>query len=212
MNRLISILSTLVLLGSSGVIVFAATPNDRCIDSITLVTGEQINGDNSEANYDFNNQGVCGARSDRRSVWYEINGVGKEVTINVCTNNNKLTDFGVFRACNTQNCKGFPPQQKVVTACGEDEANEYSFLAKNGESYYVHVRSDVVFEGGGSNFTIWYTEPTDEPTQTPITEQPTVQQPTVLVPSTSDCPKVFYHNIAISSMISGLGYAFVSLL
>lgn len=176
------------------------------------MTGEQINGDNSEANYDFNNQGVCGARSDRRSVWYEINGVGKEVTINVCTNNNKLTDFGVFRACNTQNCKGFPPQQKVVTACGEDEANEYSFLAKNGESYYVHVRSDVVFEGGGSNFTIWYTEPTDEPTQTPITEQPTVQQPTVLVPSTSDCPKVFYHNIAISSMISGLGYAFVSLL
>ena len=48
-----------------------------------------MNGDNSDANYDYNNQGVCGARSDRRALWYEINGIGKEVTVNVCTNNDK---------------------------------------------------------------------------------------------------------------------------
>ncbi|VEU43495.1 unnamed protein product [Pseudo-nitzschia multistriata] len=66
MNRLISIL---VLLMNSGVFVFARPSNDRCIDSITLVESEKVNGDNSNANYDYNNQGVCGPRSDRRAVW-----------------------------------------------------------------------------------------------------------------------------------------------
>lgn len=110
-----------------------------------------VNGDNSNANYDYNNQGVCGARSDRRAVWYEINGVGKEVTVNLCTNNDKITDFGIFRACNTQNCLGAPPQQLQSANCDDQESNTHSFLAKNGDNYYVHVRSDVVFEGEGSN-------------------------------------------------------------
>ena len=109
------------------------------------------NGDNSFANYDYNNQGVCGSRSDRRAVWYEINGIGKEVTVNVCTNNDKITDFGIFNTCNTQNCLRAPPQQLTATDCNGEESNTYSFLAENGESYYVHVRSDVVFEGVGSN-------------------------------------------------------------
>jgi len=206
--RIIAIRFTLFLLASSGVIVFAARPpNDRCIDSITLLEGEMVNGDNSEANYDYNNQGVCGARSDRRAVWYEINGIGKEVTINLCTNNDKLTDFGVFRTCNTQNCLGAPPQQFGASDCDAQESNEYSFLAENGESYYVHVRSDVLFEGVGSNFTIWYTEPTDEPTSTPVTDGS--------VPSSESAPSrrhggiVLFYNIAISAVVAGLGYTFV---
>jgi len=154
----------------SGVVVFAIPPNDRCIDSITLTMGEKVDGDNSDANFDYNNQGVCGPRSDRRAVWYEINGIGKEVTVNLCTNNEKLTDFGVFRACNTQNCLGAPPQQRTIADCDAEESNEYKFIATDGESYYIHVRSDVLFEGEGSNFTIWYTEPTDEPTSAPVTE------------------------------------------
>lgn len=154
------------------VIVFATPPNDRCIDSITLTMGEKVNGDNSEANYDYNNQGVCGPRSDRRAVWYEINGRGKNATIGMCTNNEKLTDFGIFRACNTQNCLGGPQQQRELSKCDAEESNEFTFLANDGESYYVHVRSDVYFEGEGSNFTIWYTEPTDEPTPAPMTEEP----------------------------------------
>ena len=108
-------------------------------------------GDNSEANFDYNSQGVCGARSDRRALWYEINGIGKEATINVCTNNEKKTDFGIFRACNTQNCLGAPPQQIDAADCDAGESNEYIFLAEEGESYYIHVRSDVLFEGEGSN-------------------------------------------------------------
>ena len=119
--------------------------------------GEKVNGDNSDANFDYNNQGVCGSRSDRRAVWYEINGAGKEVTVNVCTNNEQITDFGVFRACNTQNCLGGPPQQRVLSNCDADESNEYVFFGNEGESYYIHVRSDVVFEGVGSNVSFdWY--------------------------------------------------------
>lgn len=220
MNRLISIL---VLLMNSGVFVFARPSNDRCIDSITLVESEKVNGDNSNANYDYNNQGVCGPRSDRRAVWYEINGVGKEVTVNVCTNNDKLTDFGIFRSCNSQNCKGFPPQQMVVTDCAADESNQYSFLAKNGESYYIHVRSDVVFEGEGSDFTIWYTEVADDVTSTPETlpyteEQTestnatsTSEEQTMSTTSGSESPKTFL-NVGISSMIAGFGYGLLSLL
>ena len=125
--------------------------NDRCVDSVTLTMGEKVSGDNSEANFDYNNQGVCGSRSDRRAVWYEINGAGKEITVNVCTNNGQITDFGVFRACNTQNCLGFPPQQRIVTNCEDEESNEYVFFGNEGESYYIHVRSDVVFEGVGTD-------------------------------------------------------------
>lgn len=125
--------------------------NDRCVDSVTLTMGEKVLGDNTNANFDYNNQGVCGSRSDRRAVWYEINGVGKEVTVNVCTNNDQITDFGVFRACNTQNCLGAPPQQLIATSCENDESNEYKFFGNEGESYFIHVRSDVVFEGVGSN-------------------------------------------------------------
>merc|ERR1712087_94735 len=134
--------------------------------------GEKVDGDNTFANFDYNNQGVCGSRSDRRAVWYEINGSGKEVTVNVCTNNEQITDFGIFRACNTQNCLGGPPQQMIVTKCDDDESNEYVFFGNEGESYYIHVRSDVVFTGVGTMHTIWYTEPTDEPTPVPITDEP----------------------------------------
>jgi hypothetical protein len=141
--------------------------NDQCVNAVLLVEGEPATGNNTEANYDFINQGVCGARSDRRALWYEIIGVGKEATVYVCTNNDKLTDYGVFTQCNTQNCQGHPPQQANVTSCDEDEANIYSFLAANGESYYVHVRSDTL-DPEGSNFTIWYTEPSDEPSAAPL--------------------------------------------
>ena len=116
--------------------------------------GEKVDGDNSEANFDYNNQGVCGSRSDRRAVWYEINGSGKEVTINLCTNNEQITDFGVFRKCNTQNCLGAPAQQLVIADCEKEETNEYKFIANDGESYYVHVRSDVLFEGVGSDVSL----------------------------------------------------------
>ena len=34
-----------------------------------------------------------------------------------------------------------------------------------GEDYFVHVRADAA--PVGSNFTIWYTEPTEEPTMSP---------------------------------------------
>jgi len=171
---LIYVAFILLFAAGSGTTVFGQKPsNDRCIDSVLLVEGEMTNGDNSNANFDYNNQGVCGSRSDRRAVWYEINGIGKEVTVNICTNNDKITDYGIFRACNTQNCLGAPAQQLEAANCGvnDQESNPYSFLAIDEESYYVHVRSDVVFEGEGSNFTIWYTEPkNDASTEIPVTD------------------------------------------
>jgi len=202
MNWIISVTFAALLLSNNDVQVAAKPPNDRCIDAVTLVAGEKILGDNSDANYDYNNQGVCGARSDRRAVWFEINGKGKEVTVNICSNNDKLTDFGIFSACNTQNCLGFPPQQKVVSDCAADESNEYAFVAEDGESYYVHVRSDVVFEGAGSNFTIWYTEPTDAPTETPVAGE--------TVETTEPSGGASSYNILIPFSVAGLGYAFAT--
>lgn len=141
-------------------------PNDRCVDAITLEPGVPVEGDNTEANYDFINQGVCGPRSDRRALWYEIIGRGKPVTVYVCTNNEKETDYGVFHTCNTQNCVGFPPQLPESANCDEGDAHEFVFEAENGEDYFVHVRSDTL-DPEGSNFTIWYTEPSDSPTTAP---------------------------------------------
>jgi hypothetical protein len=144
---------------------------------------EPVEGDNTDANYDYVNQGVCGARSDRRAVWYEIIGSGKEVTVYVCTNNEKITDFGIFNVCNTQQCEGAPPQLTEPANCDEDDANTYSFVADLGEAYYVHVRSDTL-DPEGSNFTIWYTEPSEEPTIAPIDGAPTATSFIAIVTAT----------------------------
>ena len=109
----------------------------------------------TDANFDFLNQGVCGPRSDRPGVWYEITGRGAEVTIKVCTNNNIITDYGVFLACNSQDCEGFPPQTYEPADCDLNQTKDFSFMAKKNAQYYVQVRSDIV-NGEGSNFTIVY--------------------------------------------------------
>mmetsp|Transcript_9559 Transcript_9559/g.23816 ORF Transcript_9559/g.23816 Transcript_9559/m.23816 type:complete len:205 (+) Transcript_9559:120-734(+) len=201
MHRIISLL----LLASSSLVVVAVPPNDRCIDSVTLEPFVKVDGDNTEANFDYNNQGVCGSRSDRRAVWYEINGAGKEVTVNVCTNNEQLTDFGVFRACNTQNCLGAPPQQFVVANCDDEESNEYVFFGNEGESYYIHVRSDVVFEGVGTKHTIWYTEPTDPPTVAPEEPESTESGEAA---AESASPRVYDGFAVISGLVSALAFGF----
>ena len=135
------------------------------MDAITLEPFEPVDGDNTDANFDYVNQGVCGPRSDRRALWYEIIGKGKPVTVYVCTNNEQITDFGVFETCNTQICVGAPGQQTEPANCDEGDAQVYEFEAELGEDYFVHVRADVA--PVGSNFTIWYTEPTEEPTMSP---------------------------------------------
>jgi len=134
--------------------------NDRCIDATKLDVGVPVNGDNTDGNFDFVNQGVCGPRSDRRALWYEIVGAGANTTVYVCTNNEKITDYGVFNTCNSQQCTGAPPQLAEPKNCQMDESNTFSFFAEKGEDYFVHIRSDTL-DPEGSNFTVWYTE--DEP-------------------------------------------------
>lgn len=96
---------------------------------------------------------MCGPRSDRPSVWYEVRGRGADVTVKVCTNNDVITDFGVFSECNSQLCVGAPDQLLEPSNCEEDEYTNFTWFAKRNLQYFVHVRSDVV-DGVGSNFTI----------------------------------------------------------
>jgi hypothetical protein len=156
----------LVVLLDLKTVSVAIPPNDRCVDAITLEPFEPVDGDNTDANFDFINQGVCGARSDRRALWYEIVGNGKNVTVYVCTNNEKITDYGVFHTCNTQLCTGAPDQLEEPANCDDGDALEFTFEAVLGEDYFVHIRSDTL-DPEGSNFTIWYTEPTESPTMAP---------------------------------------------
>lgn len=80
--------------------------------------------------------------------------------MSVCTNNDIITDFGVFPECNSQVCVGAPPQTMAPDKCEDGEAKEYTWMAEDGEQYYVHVRSDVT-SGVGTNFTIVYMEADD---------------------------------------------------
>jgi hypothetical protein len=139
--------------------VLAVPENDRCVTATNLTEGEEVMGDNSDANFDYNSQGICGSRSDRRAVWYQIFGVGVEVTVSVCTNNEVVIDYGIFFNCNDQLCLGNPPQQDAPSNCTDGDAVEHTFLAEDGENYYVHVRADTDTDGVGSMFTIKYTEP-----------------------------------------------------
>lgn len=128
-----------------------------------------MDGDITYANYDYNNQGVCGSRSDRPAVWYEVRGRGAQVTVKVCTNNEVITDFGVFPECNSRDCTGYPPQTFQPANCNETESVDFSWFAENNLQYFVHVRSDVL-NGVGSNFTIVYE---DESLDGPETDAPT---------------------------------------
>ena len=88
-------------------------------------------------------------------------GAGANTTVYVCTNNKKITDYGVFHTCNSQQCTGAPPQLSEPKNCQLNESNTFSFFAEKGEDYFVHIRSDTL-DPEGSNFTVWYTQ--DEPT------------------------------------------------
>ena len=114
---------------------------------------EPVFGNVTQANFDYNNQGVCGPRSDRPAVWYEVRGREAFVTVKVCTNNDVITDFGVFTECNTQLCLGAPDQTFEAANCEDDKSVDYRWFAETGVQYFVHVRSDVI-DGIGSNFTI----------------------------------------------------------
>jgi hypothetical protein len=82
------------------------------------------------------------------------------VTVSVCTNNDIITDYGVFPECNSQVCVGAPKQTMAPDKCEDGEAKEFTWMAEDGEQYYVHVRSDVT-SGVGTNFTIVYMEADD---------------------------------------------------
>lgn len=129
--------------------------NDRCIQREKLRPYEPVTANLTGANFDYLNQGVCGPRSDRPSVWYEVLGRGAQVTVKVCTNNNIITDFGIILECNTQKCQGAPAQTFEPADCDLEEYVDYSWVAERNTQYFVHVRSDVI-DGIGSNFTIVY--------------------------------------------------------
>lgn len=129
--------------------------NDRCIQREKLRPNEPVYGNVTEANFDYLNQGVCGPRSDRASVWYEVRGRDARVTVKVCTNNEIITDYGIILECNTQKCLGAPPQTFEPANCDLGESVDYSWVAEKNVQYFVHVRSDVI-DGVGSNFTIVY--------------------------------------------------------
>jgi hypothetical protein len=129
--------------------------NDKCIQREKLSPYEPVFGNLTEANFDYYNQGVCGPRSDRPSVWYEVRGRDAFVTVKVCTNNDVITDFGVFTECNSQLCLGAPVQTTEPSNCEDGESTDFRWFGENNVQYFVHVRSDVA-DGVGSNFTIVY--------------------------------------------------------
>lgn len=139
----------------------AAPPNDRCVDATLLDADIEVSADNNDANYDFRNQAVCGARSDRRGIWYKIVGDGGLTTVRVCTESDKVVNFGVFSQCNNNDnaaaCVATPPNadNDTVFKCGEGAA-EVSFDSTEGTPYYVNIRAEHDAETLGSGFTVVY--------------------------------------------------------
>jgi hypothetical protein len=144
----------------------SAPANDRCVDATLLEPDIAVLGDNSDANFDYVNQAVCGPRSDRRGVWFKIVGTGLKTTVDVCTNSEKVTDFGIFSACNNNDasvCVGFPPQTDAVKMCENNETAAFSWDAEDGTNYWVNVRSEWDAVTFGTSFTVVYTEEGGEP-------------------------------------------------
>jgi hypothetical protein len=49
-----------------------APANNHCVDAMEIFNGNATAGTNLNATFDFVNQGTCGPRSDRPSVWYVL--------------------------------------------------------------------------------------------------------------------------------------------
>jgi hypothetical protein len=78
-------------------------------------------------------------------------------TVSVCTNNDMVTDFGVFHECNNQDCAGVPQHQTESQNC----TVELKLMLDKDKNYFIHVRADWINDEGGTNFTVWYTEEGD---------------------------------------------------
>ncbi|CAJ1942796.1 unnamed protein product [Cylindrotheca closterium] len=169
------------------VVGFVSANNDECTSPLRLFENEPVSGDNSFAVSDFTDVDACGPNSHLEGVWYEIIGTGEEVTLSICTENQRLLSVGVFSACNSQSCVGFPARPVKPASCNRDEYLTYQFFAERDRSYRVHVRSNVIDFSSftlGAEFKIFYrtsSSPTAAPTAS-RTAAPTIGETTTRLP------------------------------
>lgn len=116
--------------------------SSRCINSVPIEVGTQIDGTTIDATFDFANQTACGASSDRPGVWYSVLGTGQSFTASACTRNEAATAFGILRECDDIKCVGYPTSS--LARCKHDEAVAYTWDTDPGETYYIHIRSEVL--------------------------------------------------------------------
>jgi hypothetical protein len=174
--------------------------NDECSAALRLYENEPVSGDNTFATSDFNDDTACGPNSSDEGVWYEIIGTGEEITLKLCTENRRILSVGVLSGCNGQSCRGFAPAETRASSCEKNEYVNYAFFAENEQSYYVHVRANVVQLSNimvGAQFKIFYKNnaPTATPT-VPPSSSPTLSQVPTNEPSGSAAPTIFPYEIS----------------
>jgi hypothetical protein len=128
--------------------------NDQCADAVMLEAGVKVTGTIKYSSSDFTDANLCGLHSDFPGIWYSILGGGSNVTVHVCTNNEVITDFGIFGECDTNICISSPPAPSTISSCAGNSTNSLFFFADVDVVYNIHVRSELLTDG--SNFEIWY--------------------------------------------------------
>lgn len=172
--------------------------NDECTSALRLYENEPVSGTNAFAVSDFNDRNACGPNSHLEGVWYEIIGTGEEVTLNICTENDRILNVGVFSACNSQSCVGFPSRQLRPASCDKNEYLSYQFLAERDRSYRVHIRANVIdFADAalGAEFTVFYKttgSPTPAPSRLPPPADSSNTPPPTKPPTTASWSLVPY--------------------
>jgi hypothetical protein len=140
-------------IGGSFVLAQGNSPvNDRCVNATQLELSHPIDGNNINANFDFFNQAVCGRKSDGSAVWYAIRGNGNRYELSICSHTMENVDFGLFEACNSQTCFGFPIAESSgvpiiasteIQLCEQGQAAKYYWNTADGQNYYIHVRGYI---------------------------------------------------------------------
>lgn len=157
--------------------------NDECTSALRLYENEPVHGDNSFAAADFTDRNACGPNSHLEGVWYEIIGTGEEVTLNVCAENDRTLSVGVFTACNSESCVGFPPLK--AASCKNNEYQSYQFFAARNRSYRVHIRANVInFVDSvlGAQFKVFYRTSSSPSLAPSPTKAPTNASPVRTMP------------------------------
>ncbi len=131
-----------------GVSFASAQANDDCSDATAIACGDVVQGSTIGATPDATPE--CGLSSVGPGVWYEIDGIGADITVSTCnpgTDGDFDTELAIFSgSCGSLVCEA-SNTNAGVGSCENPRLSTVTFASESGETYYIYVTGAAGDEG-----------------------------------------------------------------